>query len=291
MTEAKHSPTPWIADPDDREGMEWNIHILDAKGDRVCFMTSDGPAEINADLIVRSVNALPDLMKALEIARERINYLGIVHIDHKHYEANEKQFLPLIDAALAKVKPMSSQNNSPAQRSTGSWSSDAELIAVCMDMLGDVPGDTLDQRIERLVSAHLGVLAEGTRACEGEKDAIVQLIHKHVGIRQRINVDLTGVEEAAEAIIAERRSPAASGVDPAEALMDLDETRRSLDTCRAYAKHLEGLIRGRSQPECDRSALYEYLGAKLLDLGLYTTEARTIALTDAIRSHFDVRPK
>lgn len=52
--------------------------------------------------------------------------------------------------------------------------------------------------------------AERPRACEGEKDTIVQLIHKHVGIRQRVDVDLTGVEETAEAILGalERRSPA-----------------------------------------------------------------------------------
>ncbi len=40
-------------------------------------------------------------------------------------------------------------------RVTGSWSNDQELIALCMDMLGDVPGDTLDERVERLVSYHL----------------------------------------------------------------------------------------------------------------------------------------
>ena len=56
MAESSHTPTPWVADPDDREGYEWNIHILDRKGDRICFMTSDGPAEANAALIVEAVN-------------------------------------------------------------------------------------------------------------------------------------------------------------------------------------------------------------------------------------------
>jgi hypothetical protein len=49
--------------------------------------------------------------------------------------------------------------------------------------------------------------ATSPAAMEGEKDAIVNLIHKHVGIRQRINVDLTGVEEAADAILALRSQP------------------------------------------------------------------------------------
>jgi hypothetical protein len=40
---------------------------------------------------------------------------------------------------------------------TGSWSNDAELIGLCMKMLEDVPGDTLDQRVERLVSWYLSL--------------------------------------------------------------------------------------------------------------------------------------
>jgi hypothetical protein len=45
------------------------------------------------------------------------------------------------------------------EKVTGSWSNDAELIALCMDMLGDIPGETLDVRIERLVGAHLEALS------------------------------------------------------------------------------------------------------------------------------------
>lgn len=46
------------------------------------------------------------------------------------------------------------------------------------------------------------------KACEGEKDRVVQLIHKHVGVRDLFEgaQELTGVEEAAEAIMA--RPPA-----------------------------------------------------------------------------------
>ena len=68
MSEAKHTPLPWAADPDWREGYSWNIHIVQSNNPemRICFMTSDGPAQENADLIVSSVNSLPDLVKALE---------------------------------------------------------------------------------------------------------------------------------------------------------------------------------------------------------------------------------
>jgi hypothetical protein len=48
-----------------------------------------------------------------------------------------------------------SQTSPETETVTGSWSTDQELIALCMDMLGDVPGETLDQRVEKLVSYHL----------------------------------------------------------------------------------------------------------------------------------------
>lgn len=61
------TPTPWIADPDWREGFSWNIHICGANPDmRVCFMTSDGPAQANADLIVEAVNNYDRLTKRVE---------------------------------------------------------------------------------------------------------------------------------------------------------------------------------------------------------------------------------
>jgi len=45
------------------------------------------------------------------------------------------------------------RSRSPAV--TGSWSNDSEMVALCMDMLGDVPGDTLDQRLERYISEYM----------------------------------------------------------------------------------------------------------------------------------------
>ena len=60
-TFAGHAPGYWVADPDLREGMEWNVHIL-AGSDllrsniRICFMANSGgknPAqdEANANLL------------------------------------------------------------------------------------------------------------------------------------------------------------------------------------------------------------------------------------------------
>lgn len=71
------TPRPWVADPDWREGYSWNIHILDAANPemRICFMTSDGPAQANADLIVEAVNnydAAQARIRELEAALQKI---------------------------------------------------------------------------------------------------------------------------------------------------------------------------------------------------------------------------
>lgn len=74
MHESKHTPGPWSVDPDDREGMEWNIHIV-AKDDRdmrICFMASNGPVEANAHLIA----AAPDMLAILQ--RIAVSYPGYI---------------------------------------------------------------------------------------------------------------------------------------------------------------------------------------------------------------------
>jgi hypothetical protein len=43
------------------------------------------------------------LLKALQLARARIEYLGVAHPSSKHLEANEKTFLPAIDEVIAAV--------------------------------------------------------------------------------------------------------------------------------------------------------------------------------------------
>ena len=63
----QHTPTPWQADPDDREGYEWNIHILDSSGvNRICFMSNGPQTQANADFIVKAVNSHERLVVALE---------------------------------------------------------------------------------------------------------------------------------------------------------------------------------------------------------------------------------
>jgi hypothetical protein len=61
------TPTPWAVDPDDRPGMEYNIHIVESARPhhRVCFMASDGPNAENAAFIVRACNSHETLVKAL----------------------------------------------------------------------------------------------------------------------------------------------------------------------------------------------------------------------------------
>ncbi len=63
---------PWIADPDDREGYEWNIHILQADDTniRVCFMSNGPASEANAALIVTAVNQHAALLRCAEALRE-----------------------------------------------------------------------------------------------------------------------------------------------------------------------------------------------------------------------------
>jgi hypothetical protein len=41
----------------------------------------------------------------------------------------------------------------------------------CMDMLGDVPGDTLEDRIERLISTHLDLLGRAQPQTASESQA------------------------------------------------------------------------------------------------------------------------
>lgn len=84
---AKHSPLPWVADPDWREGYSWNIHIVQGSNPdmRVCFMTSDGPAQENAALIVEAVNNHARLTAALTIAREALEF----YADRSNYDYPE----------------------------------------------------------------------------------------------------------------------------------------------------------------------------------------------------------
>jgi hypothetical protein len=58
-----HTPTPWYADQDQREGYEWNVHIVehDRPHMRICFMSNGEHSQANARLIVEAVNSYASL--------------------------------------------------------------------------------------------------------------------------------------------------------------------------------------------------------------------------------------
>jgi hypothetical protein len=70
-----HSPGPWAVSEDDRPGMSYNRHVVQARRPHltVCFMTSDGPNKANATLIA----AAPDLLAlARQYASECAECMG-----------------------------------------------------------------------------------------------------------------------------------------------------------------------------------------------------------------------
>ena len=67
---ARATPGPWSVDPDPREGMEWNRHIIDFDFNRVCFMAHSGGNSPSTDEANAALIALaPQLAAALIEAR------------------------------------------------------------------------------------------------------------------------------------------------------------------------------------------------------------------------------
>jgi len=99
-----HTPTPWVS----REQGEANeFCLLTPEGNWVIAFLHNGEANVeqqraNVALIVRSVNAHDDLVKALEDAR---NYIGatVASAVSKKTVRNYAGCLSRIEAALAKV--------------------------------------------------------------------------------------------------------------------------------------------------------------------------------------------
>jgi hypothetical protein len=58
---------PWATEPDDREGMEWNVHIVEAARPnmRICFMSRGTDSEAHADYLVKACNAFPEAVTLL----------------------------------------------------------------------------------------------------------------------------------------------------------------------------------------------------------------------------------
>lgn len=64
-----HTPGPWAIDRDDRPGMAWNNHIVQADRPHmaICFMTHSGRADNSeCEANARLIAAAPDLLEALE---------------------------------------------------------------------------------------------------------------------------------------------------------------------------------------------------------------------------------
>lgn len=68
MAEDKSTPRPWAADPDTREGYEWNTFIVKADDPniRIAFMSVGDASEANAALIVQAVNSHDAMQECVE---------------------------------------------------------------------------------------------------------------------------------------------------------------------------------------------------------------------------------
>lgn len=79
MSETKHThtPGPWTHD-----GPPDNIIVWSGPETRVCFMTSNGPAEANARLIAASPDLLLNLKNAIDIIEKHVprDALGVDHM-------------------------------------------------------------------------------------------------------------------------------------------------------------------------------------------------------------------
>jgi hypothetical protein len=109
----EHTPTPWViptgiqngfiicaGDDPDKPGEI--LMVLRAPYGRKGVLT-DLAINANAAFIVKAVNNHEALVKALKLARQRIEYLGTACSNPKHFEANEKTFLPALDEVLVCV--------------------------------------------------------------------------------------------------------------------------------------------------------------------------------------------
>lgn len=84
---------PWVSDPDERPGMEWNFHIYDTLQRRIAFMSSGEEAEDWADLIVAAVNALPGHLDQIDQQAAEIKRLREVSIQSVWDQARENHQL------------------------------------------------------------------------------------------------------------------------------------------------------------------------------------------------------
>lgn len=99
---SEHTPGPWVGFAD--QGKCVAIMPAMREGDICTFQQP--PSDADATLMIMA----PLLLKALLLARKRIEYLGVVCPGPTHYDANEKTFLPAIDEVLSAVGSPASLN-------------------------------------------------------------------------------------------------------------------------------------------------------------------------------------
>lgn len=108
----KQAPLPWTLTQN-----SWQYTtIYDAEGNHVCRLdledwsvTEENQDELEkvqtqiASRIVKAVNNHDTLVRALVLARKRIEYLGAACNDPRHFETNARTFLPAVDEVLDAV--------------------------------------------------------------------------------------------------------------------------------------------------------------------------------------------
>lgn len=104
-TENRFMPGPWAISRDNREGMDWNNHIVSAADPNltVCFMAHDGDG-INArgEANARLIAAAPTMLAALKAAQKDLE--TVQHEMSGIAPEAISPALPLICAAIAKAE-------------------------------------------------------------------------------------------------------------------------------------------------------------------------------------------
>jgi hypothetical protein len=99
-----HTPTPWYADQDQREGYEWNVHIIedDRPHMRICFMSNGEQSQANAALIVEAVNSHASLKARIEELEEALEKVRSYNVDIAAGRINYRphDHIQVIDMAL-----------------------------------------------------------------------------------------------------------------------------------------------------------------------------------------------
>jgi len=78
MAENSELGLPWVTDPDDRDGMEWNVHIVQISNPnmRVAFMANSPHTAIRAAHLVLAANHHHKLVEAPQEAERFMDYFA-----------------------------------------------------------------------------------------------------------------------------------------------------------------------------------------------------------------------